>query len=52
MTIYIPFILFINQIEFDLKGINQEILSLLKSLNKYSIQYFTIEFLLSIQNES
>ena len=30
------------QIKFDLKNINQEFLLILKSLNKHSIQYFTI----------
>ena len=34
----------LNQIEFDLKNINQEFLLFLKSLNKHSIQYITIEF--------
>ena len=32
-----------NQIEFDLKSINQEIVLSLKLLKKHSIQYFTIE---------
>ena len=32
-----------NQIEFDLKSINQEFLLFLKLLKKHSIQYFTIE---------
>ena len=32
------------QIEFDLKSINQEFVLFLKSLNKRSIHYFTIEF--------
>ena len=35
---------FSNQIEFNLKSINQEFLLFLKSLYKHSIQYFTIEF--------
>ena len=39
---YIPFILS-NQIEFDLKSINQEFLLFLKLLEKHSIKYFTIE---------
>ena len=34
---------FSNQIEFDLKSINQEFLLFLKLLKKHSIQYFTIE---------
>ena len=35
---------FANQIEFDLQSTYKEFLLLLKSLNKNSIQYFTIEF--------
>ena len=53
MASYIPFIylfiyLFSNHIDFGLKNISQEFLLFLKSLNKDSIQYFTIELLLSI----
>ena len=42
-TVYILFIFFkSNQIEFDLKNINQEFLLFPKSLNKHSIQYFIV----------
>ena len=34
---------FSDQIEFDLKSINQEFLLFLKLLKKHSIQYLTIE---------
>ena len=33
----------VNNVDFDLKSINQEFLLLLKLLKKYFIQYFTIE---------
>ena len=33
----------VNNVDFDLKSVNQEFLLLLKLLKKYSIQYFTIE---------
>ena len=44
MTIYSPLILFKsnNQIEFDLKSINQEFLLFRKSQNKRSIYYLII----------
>ena len=42
MTIYIH-LYFSNQIEFDLKSIDQEFLLFLKSLSKQSIQYFITE---------
>ena len=34
---------FSNQIEFDLKSINQEFILFLKLLRKHCIQYFTIK---------
>ena len=40
MTIYIPFVYFPNQIEFDLKSINQEFLLFLKALNKHGYSVF------------
>ena len=45
---YIFYLNFSNQIEFDLKGINQELLLFFNSLNKNSIQYFPIELSLKI----
>ena len=39
MTVCIPFI-FSDQIEFDLKSVNQEFLLFFKSFNKHSTQYF------------
>ena len=39
ITIYIPFKYFSNQIEFDLKSINQEFLLFLKLLKTHPLQY-------------
>ena len=49
MAIYIPFIYFSSQIDFDLKSINQEFFLFLNLLKKNSIRYFTIELRLQIE---
>ena len=48
MTRFMFHLHFPNQIKFNLKSLNQELV-LLESLSKHSIQYFTIEFSVKVK---